>query len=402
MSDRVFSVTASTLRLRRAPSTDAPIVARLERGQLVARLDLVDRGSWWRVFADTPGSGAYVGYVDKSWLTLWSEAPPVAAPAPAPAPTPAPSPTAPDLAPTDPAPAPPRRPAPTPPGPAEVALVLTPETFAAEASRLGVGVPEFWAVLEVEARGEGFFVGGAKHRLPQILYERHIFSDQTRGRFDRSNPDISSPRPYTFNENAAPEDRYGPYDGQYLRLAAAASLDRRAALMSASWGIAQIMGFNHGHAGYDDVETMVADMRRSEDLQFRAFVSFILSHDLADALQRRDWTTFARGYNGEEYWKNKYDEKLAARHAELAQRPPDMLLRQAQMYLKFLNLYHDKADGIWGPKSRAAVAGYLHAKGSPARPDQLERQPGPEFLRELIAEAMHDAAAHPPPWPLGD
>jgi hypothetical protein len=81
MSDRVFIVTPAVLRLRRGPSTGAAILARLERGQLVARLDRLARGRWWRVFADLPGGGAYVGYVDSSYLALWSRTPAPEAPA---------------------------------------------------------------------------------------------------------------------------------------------------------------------------------------------------------------------------------------------------------------------------------------------------------------------------------
>jgi hypothetical protein len=72
MSDRIFAVTPKVLRLRRGPSTGAEILARLLRGQLVARLDRTARGRWWRVFADTPGEGAFVGYVDASYLAPWS------------------------------------------------------------------------------------------------------------------------------------------------------------------------------------------------------------------------------------------------------------------------------------------------------------------------------------------
>lgn len=65
MWDRVFEVDTdqALLRLRESASDDAPILARLEPGQIVCRLDLtVHNDQWWAVFADL-GQTAYVGFV---------------------------------------------------------------------------------------------------------------------------------------------------------------------------------------------------------------------------------------------------------------------------------------------------------------------------------------------------
>lgn len=85
MSDRVFVVRPHTLRLRQHPSTDATILTRLREGQLVARLDLDDHDGWWRVFADTPNDGAFVGYVAAEYLDHWSTDLPAAQPTTRPA-----------------------------------------------------------------------------------------------------------------------------------------------------------------------------------------------------------------------------------------------------------------------------------------------------------------------------
>jgi hypothetical protein len=282
----------------------------------------------------------------------------------------------------------------------QIAGALSVEAFEAQAARLGVGMAEFWAVIEIEARGEGFFVGGDKHRLPQILYERHIFSRETGHRFDGARPDISSRTGYIFETGAPARDRYGPLDDQYPRLVEAAALDREAALKSASWGLGQIMGFNFAPAGYGDVETFVAAMRRSEDLQFEAFTNFLINMELAGKLRARDWAEFARGYNGPTYARFSYDSRLAMRYSQLKTRTPDILLRQAQIYLKFLGRYGGKADGAWGPASRAAVSAYLDSKGERISPDLLEAKPAARFLTALVAEASVDAALEAPRWPL--
>ena len=101
---------------------------------------------------------------------------------------------------------------------------------------LDVGEPEIWAVLTVETRGFGYL----PDRRPQILFERHWFSRLTNRRFDGAHPDISNRSPGGYKGGAA----------EYARLAQARALDEEAALKSASWGLPQIMGFNHAGAGF--------------------------------------------------------------------------------------------------------------------------------------------------------
>lgn len=97
MSDRVFVVRPKVLRLRQGPSTHTTVLTRLQQGQMVARLDLKDRHGWWRVFADTPHAGAYVGYVSATYVDHWSMDPGLVTPAPAHAQAPAPPQSTPDM-----------------------------------------------------------------------------------------------------------------------------------------------------------------------------------------------------------------------------------------------------------------------------------------------------------------
>ena len=87
-------------------------------------------------------------------------------------------------------------------------------------------------------------------------------------------------------------------------------LDREAALKSASWGRFQIMGFNHASAGHATIQTFIDAMFKSESAHLDAFVAFLQSTGLNDALKKKDWAKFARGYNGPDYAANKYDTKL--------------------------------------------------------------------------------------------
>jgi peptidoglycan hydrolase-like protein with peptidoglycan-binding domain len=155
------------------------------------------------------------------------------------------------------------------------------------------------AVVSVEAAGSGFHSDGR----PKILFEAHWFSDLATEDYDDDYPSISSP---VWNR-----DLYIGGVGEWDRLYLACTLDRAAAMKSASWGLGQVMGFNHKAAGYGDVEAFVRDMHLSEGKQLMAMFNFIKTNGLDRALIRKDWATFARGYNGESYRANAYDEKLA-------------------------------------------------------------------------------------------
>lgn len=88
-------------------------------------------------------------------------------------------------------------------------------------------------------------------------------------------------------------------------------LDKKAALQSASWGAFQIMGENYKAAGFSTIEEFVKNMETVQG-QLDAFVNFIKkTPPLQSALQNKQWSTFARVYNGPDYKSNAYDNKLA-------------------------------------------------------------------------------------------
>lgn len=171
--------------------------------------------------------------------------------------------------------------------------------YQAVANAIRCEVAAVRAVVSVEAAGSGFYSDGR----PKILFEAHWFGDLTSDDYDDDYPSISSP---VWNR-----DLYIGGVGEWDRLYLACMLDRAAAMKSASWGLGQVMGFNHKAAGYGDVEAFVRDMHLSEGKQLMAMFNFIKTNGLDRALIRKDWATFARGYNGESYRENAYDEKLA-------------------------------------------------------------------------------------------
>lgn len=234
-----------------------------------------------------------------------------------------------------------------------VSKALTADALASAASHIGTGTLELWAVISVETSGCGFL----PDRRPQVLFERHFFHRLTGGRFDDG--DISDPA----------AGGYGPPGArQFDRLSRALALDRTAALMSASWGIGQVMGEYHQAAGFADVDSMVNAMADSEGAQIESMSRFIgNSKPLAAALRTHDWTSFARRYNGPDYATNGYDARLRA--AFESGKIPDLRLRAAQLYLTFLGFKTGGIDGNAGRATHSAIAAFESAHGMPLTGD---------------------------------
>lgn len=246
---------------------------------------------------------------------------------------------------------------------------LSQDGLTSASDKLSVRAPEIWTVLTVETAGSGFLAD----RRPRILFERHIFSRLTNGKFDIS--DVSNPDAGGYGESGA---------NQFLRLANAVALHRNAALQSASWGLAQVMGMNFASAGFKDVETMVREMSDSEDAQLHAFVGFLQTNKLDTHLKSHNWTSFARGYNGPNFAKNEYDTKLAEAFQKYSTGPlPDLSVRTAQLYLTFAGLNPGPVDGVIGNKTRTALQQYQQQHSLPQT-----GQPDDATLASLVATVL--------------
>jgi hypothetical protein len=186
------------------------------------------------------------------------------------------------------------------------------------AAGIGVGEDEIHAVLDVETSGSGF-----DHlNRPKMLFEPHIFYRQLEGeeRAEAVRLKLAYPRWGTA--------RY-PADS-YPRLIHAMAISQPAALRSCSWGLGQIMGFNHELAGYPTALAMVLDFLDDEEKHLQAMVRFIKEAGLDDELRRHDWRGFASGYNGPGYAQHGYHTKLAQRFAWWQGKPDTPWTRPAQ------------------------------------------------------------------------
>ncbi|MGH9197057.1 MAG: N-acetylmuramidase domain-containing protein, partial [Acidimicrobiia bacterium] len=205
-------------------------------------------------------------------------------------------------------------------------------------------------VLTVETHGFGFLTD----RRPQILFERHIFSKLTNGKFDGAHPAISNRNPGGYKGGA----------DEYTRLAEAMQLDQDAALESASWGLAQVMGFNCKAVGYASVQEMINTFVDNEDSHLEAMANFIISKTKCRmGIQRQDWGSFAACYNGSNFRINNYDVRLAAAFAKNKVMIPDIGLRASQVALAYLDFDPGPIDGFTGRRTHGALSEFQQTHG---------------------------------------
>jgi hypothetical protein len=172
------------------------------------------------------------------------------------------------------------------------------------AKDMGIEAAAIHAVATVEAGGRTGFDNLGR---PKILFEGHLFRKFTGGAYDLKYPWLSK---------AYPKSRdYYKWD-QWSRLYEAMDLDVHAALEAASWGLFQVMGFNHN--GWGSVVPFAQDMFVSEYMHLKSFASFCKDNHLIKLINDHDWAGFAAKYNGDGFAKNHYDTKMAAAYKSFA------------------------------------------------------------------------------------
>jgi len=263
---------------------------------------------------------------------------------------------------------------------------LTAAEFSASLSALGADAAAVWSLLAVESGKAGYL----PDRRPQILFERAKFHQLTQGAYDQLHPRISA-------------STWGGYTGgaaEYARLGEAYALAPDAALQSASWGIAQVMGFNYAKSGYDSVAEYVQAVCASEGAQLQAFVNFLRNSGIAPLLAAHQWDAVAERYNGSGQVE-AYSERLQENYARLSISAslPDPDVRATQLYLTFAA--HAQCISAFNP---GEIDGIL---GSPGSSRTLAALNAWQLARGLPATSVVDdgvlatlAAAMPAPAPL--
>lgn len=185
---------------------------------------------------------------------------------------------------------------------------LTEEDYREVAADLGVEVAAIKAVVDIEAgrTHQGFWTAGK----PIINFDLSMFRQAARrhgvnlSKYSRSHSIVFS-RP-----NSA---RYGGQQAAVqARLDAARSIHDTAGIEGTFWGMFQIGGFNWKICGCTSADDFVRRMSRSERDQLDLFAVFMRSTGLLKHLKAKDWSAFARGYNGNSYAARGYHTRLAA------------------------------------------------------------------------------------------
>jgi hypothetical protein len=175
---------------------------------------------------------------------------------------------------------------------------LTQTGLAAAAKRLRTGLAEIRALAKVESSGQGFDDEGRV----VIRFEPHVFHEKTNGKYSASHPHLS----YKDWDPKVPRS----LDHSWRLFKEACTLDATAAVLSTSWGMFQVMGFNFTRCSCKTLKEFVAKMENSVDDQLALTVELLMSSGMAVLLRTHKWAELALRYNGKGYKKNQYDTKL--------------------------------------------------------------------------------------------
>ncbi len=179
---------------------------------------------------------------------------------------------------------------------------LTEEDFQIVAKELGVEVAAIKAVVRIEAgeKLQGFWAPG----VPVVNYAQSLFNKykgKGKGR--------------KLKDAKVPSGLSGYALKEWTSLTNARKINADAADMGSYWGMFQIGGYNYKLCGCNSVEEMVEKICDSEFSQLEMFAVFIRNSGMLDSLQKKDWTAFARKYNGPSYAKRGYHTRMAKEYA---------------------------------------------------------------------------------------
>lgn len=143
------------------------------------------------------------------------------------------------------------------------------------------------AFMKVESSGIGFINGKIV-----IRFEPHVFSKYSKVIISAG------------SENQT--DEWKAFNQAW-------AINQNSAMLSTSYGLGQIMGFNFRAAGFQTVGTMLDAFKINEYEQVKGMLNFIKSNtNLRAAIKTLDWRKLAYNYNGPQYALNNYDQKLKA------------------------------------------------------------------------------------------
>lgn len=181
--------------------------------------------------------------------------------------------------------------------------MISEDLIVSSATYLGVEPCALKAVIAVETNGKAFLADGR----PVILFEGHVFWKALKDLgmdphyLSATNPDIIYP---TWTKKY-----YIGGPGEYTRFERASKINRGAAIAATSWGLFQIMGNNFKLCGCRTIEDFFEKQATIEE-HMQCAVEFLKHSGCLPYLKDKNWSQFARKYNGPRYAENQYDTKL--------------------------------------------------------------------------------------------
>lgn len=186
---------------------------------------------------------------------------------------------------------------------------LTDARIAEIARENGIHPAALLAVKLIESGTKSGFLDSGK---PQILFEGHVFYKYLKANVKSLDmnklcaqyPNIVYPK--------WDRSKYFGGEKEWTRLEQARKINMKYANYAASWGMFQVMGFNYKTCGCKSIDEFVEKMCTSQEQQLLLTINFLKNSNLIVPLQKRQWATFAKGYNGPGFAQNKYHIKLQA------------------------------------------------------------------------------------------
>lgn len=186
---------------------------------------------------------------------------------------------------------------------------LTDARIAEIARENGIHPAALLAVKLIESGTKSGFLDSGK---PQILFEGQVFYKYLKANVKSLDmnklcaqyPNIVYPK--------WDRSKYFGGEKEWTRLEQARKINMKYANYAASWGMFQVMGFNYKTCGCKNIDEFVEKMCTSQEQQLLLALNFLKNSNLMVPLQKRQWATFAKGYNGPGFAQNKYHIKLQA------------------------------------------------------------------------------------------
>lgn len=181
---------------------------------------------------------------------------------------------------------------------------LTDDDYRIVADELGVEPAAMKAVARIEAGAamQGFVAPG----VPVVNFDRAVYN--------KCRPTSNAKAPASSHVPVGISNAHAR--AEWGQLIAARKVNREKADMGTFWGMFQIGGFNYKLCGCASVQEMVDRMCYSEFEQLQLFANFITNSGMLEDLRNKNWSGFARKYNGNSYAARGYHTRMANAYAK--------------------------------------------------------------------------------------